>query len=38
MLTSIDYYIAFSSPFEEKRSTTGDMIYSFTFLAIGSII
>ncbi len=27
-----------SSSFEEKRSTIGDTIYSFTFLAVGSII
>lgn len=39
MLTSIDYYIACSSSFEEKHfPTIGDIIYSFTFLAIGSII
>lgn len=39
MLTSIDYCIACSSSFEEKHfPTIGDIIYSFTFLAIGSII
>lgn len=39
MLTSIDYYItcSFSSPFEEKCSTIGDIIYSLTFSAVGSI-
>ncbi|WP_047759230.1 hypothetical protein [Wolbachia endosymbiont of Armadillidium vulgare] len=39
MLTSIDYFAGklYSSPFEEKRSTIGDIIYSFTFLAIGAI-
>lgn len=39
MLTSIDYFAGrlHSSSFEEKRSTTGDIIYSFTFLAISSI-
>lgn len=41
MLTSIDYFAgrSHSSSFEEKHfSTIGDMIYSFTFSAIGSII
>ncbi len=39
MLTSIDYFAGklYSSPFEEKRSTIGDIIYSFTFSAIGAI-
>lgn len=40
MLTSIDYFAGrlLSSPFEEKCSTIGDIIYSFTFSAIGLII